>query len=161
MSYRTIVVGTDGSATADRAVREAGMMAATHGSRLVIVTAFTSVPADAMSQLAGTPSTPVANRQAEAPADLEWALTDRGQAESIAAAGRAVALEVGAPHVNVSSDDGSPASVLLDAVFLHDADLVIVGSVGLRGARRLLGSVAEAILHHAPCDVLVVQTTDR
>jgi nucleotide-binding universal stress UspA family protein len=160
MNYSTIVVGTDGSETAGRAVREAAMMAGAHGARLVIVTAFTSAHADALSQLAGTPSIAVTNRQVEAPADLQWTLTDRGQAEAIAAAGRAVALEVGAPHVNVSSDDGSPAAVLLDAVFLHSGDLVVVGSVGLRGPRRLLGSVAEAILHHAPCDVLVVQTTD-
>lgn len=42
---------------------------------------------------------------------------------------------------------------------IHDADLLVVGSVGLVGARRvLLGSVATTVLHHAPCDVLVVDT---
>ncbi len=158
MTYGTIVVGTDGSATATRAVREAGMLARTHGARLVIVTAFSRTHADAMSQLAGTPSAAVAGRQVGLPTDLAWSVTDRAQAEATAAEGRAVALAEGAPHVTVSSDDGAPAAVLLDAVFLHGADLVVVGSVGLRGARRLLGSVADAILHHAPCDVLVVQT---
>lgn len=160
MTYRSIVVGTDGSPTAERAVREAAMMAATHGARLVVVTAFTAAHADAMSQLAGTAAVAVAERQSGAPADLAWTLTDRAQAEAVAATGRALAVEVGAPHVTVASDTGAPAAVLLDAVFLHSADLVVVGSVGLRGARRLLGSVAEAILHHAPCDVLVVETTD-
>lgn len=160
MTYRTIVVGTDGSDTAARAVREAGRVAQTHGARLVIVTAFTSSHADAMSHLAGTPSAAVAGRQVDAPSELAWTLTDRGQAELIASDARTVALEAGAPHVNLMSDDGAPAAVLIDAVLLHSADLVVVGSVGLRGARRLLGSVAEAVLHHAPCDVLVVDTDE-
>ena len=59
----------------------------------------------------------------------------------------------------LQSDDGDPGEVLLDAARLHDADLLVVGSVGLVGARRvLLGSVATTVLHHAPCDVLVVDT---
>ncbi len=42
-----------------------------------------------------------------------------------------------------------------------DAKLVIVGTHGLRGARRfLLGSVAEAIVRLAVCDVLVVRPAD-
>ena len=40
MPYRSIVVGTDGSETAERAVREAGQMAADHHARLVVVTAY-------------------------------------------------------------------------------------------------------------------------
>ena len=59
----------------------------------------------------------------------------------------------------IQSDDGDPAEVLLDAARLYDADLLVVGSVGLVGAQRLLlGSVATSVLHHAPCDVLVVDT---
>ncbi len=159
MTYRTIVVGTDGSDTATKAVREAGRQAQVDDARLVIVTAFTPHHADALSQLAGTPSAAVASRQASVPDELQWTVTDRAQAEATAAAGRRAAKEAGAEHVVVASDSGSPASVLLETVALHDADLVVVGSVGLRGPRRLLGSVAQAVLHHAPCDVLVVHTT--
>lgn len=160
MTYRTIVVGTDGSATATKAVREAGLQACVDGARLVIATAFTPHHADALSQLAGTPSAAVASRQASVPDELQWTVTDRAQAEATAAAGRRAAQEAGAEHVVVTSDAGSPAAVLLGTVALHDADLVVVGSVGLRGPRRLLGSVAQAVLHHAPCDVLVVHTTE-
>lgn len=158
MTYGTIVVGTDGSATAARAVGEAGRLAALHGARLIVVTAFAGHHADAMSQLAGTPATAVSNRQAQAPADLAWTLTDRAQADATAAAGRRAAIDAGAWEVHALSDEGAPSDVLLEAVRLYGADLVVVGSVGLRGARRLLGSVAEAVLHHAPCDVLVVET---
>lgn len=40
------------------------------------------------------------------------------------------------------------------------ADLIIVGSHGKSGLDVLLGSRANAILHAAPCDVLVVRITD-
>jgi nucleotide-binding universal stress UspA family protein len=40
-----------------------------------------------------------------------------------------------------------------------DADLVIVGNKGMRGARRVLGSVPNSIAHKAPCAVLIVDTT--
>jgi nucleotide-binding universal stress UspA family protein len=37
--------------------------------------------------------------------------------------------------------------------------VIVVGSKGLTGASRfVLGSVASAVSHHAPCDVLIVQT---
>jgi len=158
MTYGTIVVGTDGSITAAKAVREAGRLAGVHGARLLVTTAYAGHHADALAQLAGTPAAAVSARQAGVPTDLAWTLTDRAQAEATASAGRRTALEAGAGEVHVSSDEGSPAQVLLEAVRLFDADLIVVGSVGLRGARRLLGSVAEAVLHHAPCDVLVVET---
>ena len=38
------------------------------------------------------------------------------------------------------------------------ADLIVVGNRGMRGARRVLGSVPNHVSHHAPCDVLVVDT---
>ncbi len=159
MTYRTIVVGTDGSETATRAVREAGVFAFVDDAHLVIATAFTPQHADALAQLAGTPSAAVTSRQATVPAEIQWTVTDRAQAEATAAAGRRAAREAGAARVTVTSDSGSPAAVLLETVARHDADLVVVGSVGLRGPRRFLGSVATDVLHHAPCDVLVVQTT--
>ena len=40
-----------------------------------------------------------------------------------------------------------------------NADLVVVGSTGLNAVERfIIGSVSEAIVRHAPCDVLVVRT---
>jgi len=38
-----------------------------------------------------------------------------------------------------------------------DADLILVGSHGRHGVELLLGSTANAILHHAPCDVLAIR----
>jgi nucleotide-binding universal stress UspA family protein len=50
--------------------------------------------------------------------------------------------------------------VLLTVASELDADLIVVGSRGLTSpARFVLGSVAGSVAHHAPCDVLIVQTT--
>ena len=38
-----------------------------------------------------------------------------------------------------------------------DADLIIVGSHGRHGVQLLLGSTANAVLHHATCDVLAIK----
>ena len=159
MGYKTIVVGTDGSETASEAVVTAAELAAVHGARLVVTTAFTPAKADAMAHLAGTSAATVAARQQGAPSDIQWALTDRGQAESIVQAARRQAKEAGAGEVVVSTDSGEPADVLLATAKEFLADLVVVGSVGLTShTRLLLGSVADAVLHHATSDVLVVQT---
>ena len=56
---------------------------------------------------------------------------------------------------------GNPPDVLLAAAADFGADVIVVGSKGLTGASRfVLGSVASAVSHHAPCDVLIVQTAD-
>lgn len=53
---------------------------------------------------------------------------------------------------------GQPAAEIVEAAKQWPADLIVVGSHGLRGiTRALLGSVAEGIMRHAPCPVLVVR----
>ena len=54
--------------------------------------------------------------------------------------------------------EGSPAVAIGQAADELDAELVVIGTVGLSGWRRLtLGSVAEAVARTAPCPVLVVR----
>ncbi len=54
--------------------------------------------------------------------------------------------------------DGDPRSVIVDEAKEWSADLVIVGSHGYTGIKRwLLGSVAQAVVSHAPCSVEVVR----
>ena len=51
-----------------------------------------------------------------------------------------------------------PAEALIDAARDHGADLIVVGHTGSGYVTRaLLGSTAENVLRHAPCDVLVVR----
>jgi nucleotide-binding universal stress UspA family protein len=147
MAYRTIVVGTDGSASAERAVEQAIDLAAADDARLVIVTAFErrDLRADVL-----------------VPEDYRWRLADPNEAERHARRGRQLAADRGLSDVVVQALEGEPADELIEAADTFGADLIVVGSVGLTSsARFLLGSVANTVLHHAPCDVLVVHTHDE
>jgi nucleotide-binding universal stress UspA family protein len=51
---------------------------------------------------------------------------------------------------------GTPVESILDQAKGQEADLILMGSRGRHGVRRLvLGSVSHAVLHHTPCPVLV------
>ncbi|MDF2530402.1 MAG: universal stress protein [Gammaproteobacteria bacterium] len=54
----------------------------------------------------------------------------------------------------------SHGSATIEIVRLADkiqADIIVIGSHGHGGVKRLLGSTASSVLHHANCDVLVVR----
>ncbi len=54
--------------------------------------------------------------------------------------------------------EGAPDAAILDAAAERDADLVVIGTIGKSGLRRLLlGSVAESVVRGATCSVLVVR----
>lgn len=56
-------------------------------------------------------------------------------------------------------EQADPRTLLLGVAHKRNADLIAVGSAARTGVNRLLlGSVAEAVLERAPCDVLVVRT---
>jgi nucleotide-binding universal stress UspA family protein len=147
MPYRNVVVGTDGSESAEGAVRHAAELAQAFGSRLTVVTVFQRHP-DENTRL-----------QAEVPDDIRWMLTDAAQAEEKAKHGRALAKELGLADVKVRIGDGDPAEQLIEAAEDTGADLIVVGSKGMTGAKRfLIGSVPNRVSHHAPCDVIIVHT---
>lgn len=54
---------------------------------------------------------------------------------------------------------GDPADAILRVAAEIDADLIVVGNKGMRGAARILGSIPNHIAHKAPCSVLIVNTT--
>jgi nucleotide-binding universal stress UspA family protein len=55
---------------------------------------------------------------------------------------------------------GDPADALLTLCEDLDADLLVIGNRGMRGAKRfLLGSVSNRCAHHAPCSILIVHTS--
>jgi nucleotide-binding universal stress UspA family protein len=148
MPYSNIVVGTDGSETAELAVKHAGQLAKDHDARLVVVTAY-------------EPQDDVLVRQSEGvPDDIRWALTDRVQAEEKAVHGRQLAAALGLKGIVAQAIPGSPPDVLLEAAKDFNADVIVVGSKGLTGLPvARLGSVASLVSHHAPCDVFIVHTT--
>jgi nucleotide-binding universal stress UspA family protein len=53
---------------------------------------------------------------------------------------------------------GIPLTEIVNAAKDWPADLIVIGSHGRGGVRRaLLGSVAEGVMRHAPCPILVVR----
>jgi nucleotide-binding universal stress UspA family protein len=147
VAYRNVVVGTDGSETAGRAVDHAARLAAAFGARLTIVTAYAQGTAVSPQELDA------------APADVRWRLTDASGAEDLAGHARGVAKAAGADDVRIRVARGDAATALIDVAEDTLADVIVVGSRGMTGASRfVLGSVPNKVSHHAPCDVLIVQT---
>ncbi|HEX6912569.1 MAG TPA: universal stress protein, partial [Longimicrobium sp.] len=68
-------------------------------------------------------------------------------------------LDAEVPHVEIEAcvRSGDAASEIVHEARAWDADLLVLGTHGRRGASRVfLGSVAETVLRNAPCAVLVI-----
>jgi nucleotide-binding universal stress UspA family protein len=146
--FRSIVVGTDGSETARKAVEESIGLAKAVGATIELVSAYE----------------PVANQRLRdearsAPADLQWMVNPR---EDVDATLREACETIEAAGVDVTpyAREGDPADAILDVAEERGADLIVVGNKGMTGAKRfLLGSVPNKVSHHAPCSVLIIRTT--
>src|SRR6266542_2623453 len=130
MGYRTIVVGTDGSHTAMRAIDKAARLAKHVEGRLVVVCATSNI-----------------------------GLHDYRAMEVLAEASeRLKAVDV--DHETLYRE-GHPDKILLEVASEHEADLIVIGNVGMGKARRFRsGPVPERIASGAPCDVLIVITRE-
>jgi nucleotide-binding universal stress UspA family protein len=141
----SIVVGTDGSETAKQAVTEAVRLAKALGASVHVVSAYEPLRG---VRVTGAP---------EGAAQVWHPLPD-DKVDSIlsqATAGvRLAGVEV-TPHA-VRKD---PADALLEVAETVDATMIVVGSKGMHGARRLaLGNVPNKVSHQARCNVLIVAT---
>jgi nucleotide-binding universal stress UspA family protein/GNAT superfamily N-acetyltransferase len=147
---RTILAGTDGSATAELAVRQAVALASRFGSRLHLVSAH---------GLGGGAGPPEDLRSVpDGLSDLAWQVTTAHDAEATLAR---VAAPIRAAGVDVVTHArrGDPVQVLLAIAEEEVADLIVIGSRGVRGPRRLVvGSIAGSVVRLAPCGVYVVRT---
>ncbi len=63
-------------------------------------------------------------------------------------------------NVEFTQDFGNPGRTICHFAQTCSADLILVGSRGLTGAKEMfLGSVSNYVTHHAPCSVLIVRET--
>jgi nucleotide-binding universal stress UspA family protein len=146
--FRTIVVGTDGSETASKAVGQAAELAASVASELLIVSAFEPISGSRLREEAS-----------QAPDDVRWMVNPREDVDATLASATEIAQEKGVT-VRTFARQGDPADAILDVAEEEHADLIVVGNKGMTGAKRfLLGSVPNKVSHHAPCSVLIVRTT--
>jgi nucleotide-binding universal stress UspA family protein len=146
---RSIVVGTDGSDTARKAVQEAADLAVQVGAAMDIVSAYAPVSNQRLKDEAR-----------QAPEDVQWMVTAREDVAAKLREAKELAEDAGVKEINVHPREGDPADAILDVAEEHGSDLIVVGNKGMSGAKRfLLGSVPNKVSHHAPCSVLIVRTT--
>lgn len=61
-------------------------------------------------------------------------------------------------HSEIEIVTGDPAQEIIRLTNIYHADLIIIGSRGLTGVKRILqGSVSSQVVEDAPCSVLVVK----
>jgi len=139
-----IVVGTDGSETAKVAVSEAVRLAKSLGAGVHLVSGYKPLRG---AKIAGAP---------EGAAKV-WAPLPDANVEAIlseAAAG----IRMQDVQVETHAVEEEPADALLNVADKVGASMIVVGSRGMHGARRVLGSVPNAVSHKASCNVLIVST---
>jgi nucleotide-binding universal stress UspA family protein len=140
--FKTIVVGTDGSSTADIAVARSAELARLTGASLHVVSAYTPTPARVVGEKA-------AGEYSVGPDFKVDAVLDEAIANL-----RAEGLDI-----RTHAPKGDPADAIVEVAVREGADLIVLGSKGMQGARRILGSVPNKVSHNSPCDLLIVQTT--
>lgn len=67
-------------------------------------------------------------------------------------------VDAGPLHVEVQAVSGAPADAIVRYAEEHDVDLIVMSSHGRTGSSRwVYGSVAEKVLHHAPCATVIIR----
>lgn len=154
--YRRIVVALDGSELAELALPHAEALAAAFGAGLVLMR-VTTPPAGLMAAEASigmipdSPmvSDPVPMTEPEQREAASYLTMISGQLR-----GRGRAVDVDEP-------EGNPAEAITVRARELAADLIVMTTHGHGGlGRALFGSVAEHVLRHSPCPVLVVPTRE-
>ncbi len=144
--YASIVVGTDGSETAQRAVAEACALTAALGGVLHLVSAYEPLRG---ARIVGAP---------QGAADV-WDVKPDDAVQAVVEEAAATARMSGV-EVKTHTVTGDPADALLEVAEREKAGLIVVGNRGMHGVSRVLGSVPNKISHRAGCSVLIACTTE-
>ena len=143
-----IIVGLDGSDHSRRALEWAIREAAARRAPLTVLTVT--------QPIAGYWGGPAAYLGDQ---DLTDQAREAAQKETDSALGQAGPGSQ-PPSVTVQAVTALPAEALLQAA--ADADMLVVGSRGAGGFKRLLlGSVSTQVTHHAHCPVVVIPDENR
>ncbi len=140
--YKSILVAIDGSKEAEYAFRKSIDVAKRNkGSMLNIVNVIETRPFEVESSLVER---------------------EQQQSEELLNGYKAQAEVEGVENVKVVIEYGSPRSIIMNELAsLVEADLIICGATGRNAVERfLIGSVSEAIVRSAKCDVLVIRTPE-
>lgn len=170
---KAILVPTDGSDQADKAVDLASDIALKYGAKLVLLYVMWrgpsleklrgSIDLDQLSESAREELDPAQHPIAEhvssafiPPVVSKDALKEIG--EQVLARGRRTAEGKGVRAPNLVLLDGDPARAIVGTARREQADLIAMGSRGLGGVEGLLaGSVSYKVNHTVPCSCMIVR----
>lgn len=173
--FKTILVPTDGSDHANKAVRIAGDMAGKYDADLILLHVLLRghlneglqqyAEVEGLAQgpvlseaIASIPSArfPVAMVPENGGETKEAVLNTA--AELILRAAQDAAREQGASRLRTLIEDGDPAQRILQKAASEGADLIVIGSRGFSDLKGLIvGSVSHKVSHLAPCPVMSVR----
>jgi nucleotide-binding universal stress UspA family protein len=143
-AYQTVVVGTDGSDSSLRAVERAARIAG--DAKLIVASAYLPHGDD--------------SRAADVLKEESYKVTGSAPIYEILHTAKERAQNAGATNVEERAVVGAPVDALVSLAEDANADLLVVGNVGLSTiAGRLLGSVPANVSRRAKVDVLIVHTT--
>lgn len=142
MSFRKILIAVDGEPLADHAAEVGIELASSLGAEI----GFVYVVEPALSQAPGI-----------SPADL--IAEDEREGKRVLDRLRHLLPPACSPAEFIHA--GKPASEIVRTAREWTADVIVIGSHGRHGFQRaLLGSVAEEVMRHAPCPVLVLRAKE-
>ncbi|BBX61800.1 universal stress protein [Mycobacterium saskatchewanense] len=147
-AYRTVVVGTDGSESSLRAVERAGAIAAESNAKLIIATGYFPHKDD--------------SRAADVLGNEGYKVKGNAPIYAILREAHERAKAAGATDIEERPIQDAPVHALVELAEQVDADLLVVGHVGLDARSALIGrvfSVPGGIATKAKIDVLIVHTT--
>lgn len=137
--YKKVLFATDFDEVGISAAHKAKKIADENHAQLILVHVVEPIPAYAYPGFAGF-------------AEVEVSIREQAEKELLALASR---LKVDDRHRFL--EFGSTKNEVLRVAEENDVDLIVTGSHGKHGLALLLGSTANAILHGADCDVLIVR----
>jgi nucleotide-binding universal stress UspA family protein len=139
----TVAVGTDGSATASKALEAAVEIARRFDAKLYVLSAFQGAGDRPRGVNTGSP-------------ELQWEFDNDARVREMLSR---TEQELREQKIDCTTlvDEGDPAEVLVRLAEECGADLLVIGNRGMQ--RRVLGSVPNTVTHKATCSVYVVKTT--
>lgn len=156
MSYKRILVGTDGSSGATAAVKAAAALANASAAELTILSSFQR-PDQSLVEAIWEAGALKEGRES-VPEEFEWRVSAAGVAQVAVDEASQVAAAEGV-EARKRTEEGRPSDALLRVAEEEESDLIVVGNRGMHGVERfLLGSTPDRISHDPFCDLLIVAT---
>ena len=140
--YHHILIAADFSENNEQVLEQAAMLAKEHNAQLSICHIVEDYP---LTDFAYEPMISIDSEMREM-------LLESGKKQIAALADK---LNIAEAQQWV--EFGNPRHDIVKIANEHQVDLIILGSHGRHGWKLLLGSTANAVLHHSECDVLAIR----